>query len=151
MQKSWNNRLFLIDPLSKAQIWIEGYEVMPKISIAFLSSAPKSNDGANNINCLVVAVSSTHLDLCRLGNPSWTRHSLRDLGFKCSYNNQMSLHHEGSLIVREYSRNIIMVFELDHHLNYRLKHSFNLHGLGGNIVGFIRSCLVEWCGELSWL
>ena len=151
MQTACMNWILLINPLSKVKIRLPittgdcshaSVEPMPIISVAFLSSAPKSYDGANNTNCLVVAVSSTHLHLCRLGDQSWTRHPLDNLGIKCAYFNEMLLF-EGSLIVKEYSSNTIMVFEFDHRLNCRLKHSFFFPSFDS-----IKSYLVEWCGEL---
>lgn len=155
MQNTYSKWLLLIDPLSNVKIRLPitvrdsshaSVEQMPIISIAFLSSTPKSYDGANNPNCLVVAVSSTHLHLCRLGDQSWTRRPLDRLGVKCAYYNEMLLH-ERLLIVKEYRHNRIMVFEFDHHLNCRLRHSFSLARIGRNIRT-IKSYLVEWCGEL---
>lgn len=68
--------------------------------MAILSSAPKSNDGTVDTNCLVAASSCDHLYLGRFGDQSWTRHSFGRLGIDSICCRDM-LFHEGSLIIRD--------------------------------------------------
>lgn len=83
--KCWiGNKVMLVEPLFGVQIHLPINNIVNLhagdewtiISCAFLSSPPKSNDGADN-NCLVVAVDfRKNLHLCRIGDKSWTRHDM---------------------------------------------------------------------------
>lgn len=81
---------------------------MPQIYRAYLSSAPISNDGTKNINCLVVAVDlKNNLYLCRLGDKYWTRQHFNELGH---FNYDEILFYNGSLIVMDgMSRKVLIL------------------------------------------
>lgn len=126
---------------------------LPHIYRVHLSSAPISNDGANNNNCFVVAVDRLHnLYLCRLGDRSWTRQHFNGLE---RFDYDEIRFYNGSFIAFECCSlriNILeLVLESDHHLKLRAERHF----LPAPVVGKHRvdcdeiiKSLIEWCGEL---
>eukprot|EP00268_Persea_americana_P055191 TRINITY_DN6393_c2_g1_i1.p1 TRINITY_DN6393_c2_g1~~TRINITY_DN6393_c2_g1_i1.p1 ORF type:complete len:395 (-),score=32.87 TRINITY_DN6393_c2_g1_i1:89-1273(-) len=150
------NKVMLVEPLSRTQIRLpimnlDNLRAGGKwsiISSAFLSSPPKSNDGADNNNCLVVAVDfRKNLHLCRIGDKSWTRHDM-DCGLlsEFSYWEMLLLHQGTTALVPGDSRNRVLAMEFDDHLNLRAK----IHHLSPWIHGHYRvtNYFVEWCGEI---
>ncbi|XXG51748.1 hypothetical protein AAC387_Pa03g0250 [Persea americana] len=166
-------KFFLIDPLSKAKIHLpvtataindtvnQQTVPVPALFAVHLSSAPISNDGANNNNCVAVGISMTNnLYLCKLGDQSWTR---QDFIEAQHFRFEEIIFHNGSFIAIDcWAWGQVWILELvlesDHHLKVRAKmHSLPLPVFGDpddedNVHAFdsYRN-LIEWRGDLYFV
>ncbi|KAJ8645347.1 hypothetical protein MRB53_007095 [Persea americana] len=161
-------KIFLIDLFSKAKIHLPimtreysqdsvdpSLKLMSVIMKVALSSAPKSNDGAINTNCLVAAVDRFgHLFWCRLGDQSWTpQHFHKSTGFEFGE----ILFHDGLLFGIEFAGTQIMVMKFDdHHLRFRARRHPSLFSKFGDYVRkadefIVSSYMVEWRGHIYFV
>lgn len=161
-------KIFLIDLFSKAKIFLPimtreysqdsvdpSMKLMSVIMKVALSSAPKSNDGAINTNCLVAALDRFgRLYWCRLGDQSWTpQHFNKSTCFEFGE----ILFHDGLLFGIEFAGTQIMVLKFDdHHLRFRARRHPSLFSKFGDYVWkadefIVNSYMVEWCSHIYFV